>query len=73
MPSPAQSAMDGDQTTRARVRARLQHRPYGPRNGKRTPDIGVDCGPDLVLIEVTSGRFTLPTLVEGDPEKAART
>ncbi len=47
-------------------------RPYGPGNGKRTPDICVDCGPDLVLIEVTSGRFTLPTLVEGDPEKAAR-
>jgi len=46
-------------------------RPYGPGNGKRTPDICVDCGPDLVLIEVTSGRFTLPTLVEGDPEKGA--
>ena len=46
-------------------------RPYGPGNGKRTPDICVDCGADLVLIEVTSGRFTLPTLVEGDPEKAA--
>jgi hypothetical protein len=46
-------------------------RPYGPGNGKRTPDICVDCGPDLVLIEVTSGRFTLPTLVDGNPEKAA--
>jgi hypothetical protein len=47
-------------------------RPYGTGDGKRTPDICVDCGPDLVLIEVTSGRFTLPTLEEGDPEKAAR-
>jgi hypothetical protein len=47
-------------------------RPYGPGNGKRSPDICVDCGSDLVLIEVTSGRFTIPTLVEGDPEKAAR-
>jgi hypothetical protein len=46
-------------------------RPYGPGDGKRTPDICVDCGPDLILIEVTSGRFTLPTLIEGDPEKAA--
>jgi hypothetical protein len=46
-------------------------RPYGPGNGKRTPDICVDCGPDLILIEVASGRFTLPTLIEGDPEKAA--
>lgn len=46
-------------------------RPYGLRNGKRTPDICVDCGPDLILIEVASGRFTLPTLIEGDPERAA--
>jgi hypothetical protein len=44
--------------------------PYGPGNGKRSPDICVDCGPDLILIEVASGRFTLPTLIEGDPEKA---
>jgi hypothetical protein len=44
---------------------------YGPGNGKRTPHIWVDCGPDLLLIEVTSGRFTLPTLIEGDPDKAA--
>jgi len=27
-------------------------RPYGPGNGKRTPDICVDCGPDVILIEV---------------------
>jgi hypothetical protein len=46
-------------------------RPYGPGNGKRTPDICVDCGPDLILIEVASGRFTLPTLIEGDSQKAA--
>lgn len=46
-------------------------RPYGPGNGKRSPDICVDCGPDLVLIEVTSGRFTRQTLVEADIEKAA--
>jgi hypothetical protein len=45
--------------------------PYGPGKGKRTPDICVDCGPDLILFEVASGRFTLPTLIEGDPEKAA--
>jgi len=31
----------------------------------------VDCGPDVILIEVASGRFTLPILIEGDPEKAA--
>ncbi|HEX2233041.1 MAG TPA: hypothetical protein VHG69_06710, partial [Thermoleophilaceae bacterium] len=44
---------------------------YGRGGGKKSPDMSVDCGPDLVLIEVASGRFALPTLIEGDPEKAA--
>lgn len=43
---------------------------YGPGDGKRSPDVSVDCGLDLVLIEVCSGRFTLRTLLEGDPAAA---
>jgi hypothetical protein len=41
---------------------------YG--EGKKSPDIAVDCGRDLVLFEVTSGRFTLRTLLEGSVEAA---
>ncbi len=44
--------------------------PYGRGKGKRSPDVAVDCGPDLVLFEVCSGRFTLRTVVEGSPDAA---
>jgi hypothetical protein len=44
--------------------------PYGRGGGKLSPDVAVDCGPDLVLIEVCGGRFTLRTVVEGDTDAA---
>lgn len=44
--------------------------PYGRGNGKRSPDVAVACGPDLILIEVCSGRFTLRTVIEGSPDAA---
>jgi hypothetical protein len=47
-------------------------RPFGKGGGKLTPDVCIDCGLDLVLGEVASGRFTLPTLVDGDAEAAAK-
>jgi hypothetical protein len=34
----------------------------------KTPDVAVDLGPDLVLMEVVSGRLTLRTRVSGDTE-----
>jgi hypothetical protein len=34
-----------------------------------TPDIAIDCGLDLVLIEVTSSHLTTRSLIDGDPEK----
>ena len=37
-----------------------------PQGRRRTPDIAIDRGPDLVLIEVCSGRLSLPTLIRGD-------
>jgi sirohydrochlorin ferrochelatase len=43
---------------------------YGRGGGKLSPDVVVDCGPDLVLIEVCGGRFTLRTIVEGDADVA---
>jgi hypothetical protein len=43
---------------------------YGRGKGKLSPDVAVDCGPDLVLIEVCSGRFTLRTIIEGSPAAA---
>jgi hypothetical protein len=43
---------------------------YGRGAGKLSPDVVVDCGPDLVVMEVYSGRFTLRTVVEGDAEAA---
>jgi hypothetical protein len=45
---------------------------YGPGGGKKSPDIAVDCGTDLVFFEITSGRFTLRTVLEGSPEGALR-
>ena len=43
---------------------------YGRGGGKLSPDVAVDCGPDLVLMEVCGGRFTLQTVVEGDADLA---
>jgi len=48
----------------------LGEQKYGRGGGKRSPDVAMDCGPDLVLIEVCGGRFTLRTVVEGDPDAA---
>jgi hypothetical protein len=43
---------------------------YGRGEGKLSPDVAIDCGSDLVLFEVCSGRFTLRTIIEGSPEAA---
>lgn len=43
---------------------------YGRGKGKLSPDAVVDCGPDLVVMEVCSGRFTLRTVIEGSAEAA---
>lgn len=48
----------------------LGEQKYGRGGGKRSPDVSVDCGPDLVLIEVCGGRFTLRTILEGDADAA---
>jgi hypothetical protein len=40
-----------------------------PDGHRKSPDVAVDLGPDLVLFEVASGRLTLPTRVVGTPEK----
>lgn len=45
---------------------------YGRGGGKRTPDVAIDLGEDLVLVEVVSGRFTVGTRVLGDPEAVRR-
>lgn len=42
--------------------------PYGPRGGKRTSDVAIDLGPDLVLIEVVSARFATDVRVYGNAE-----
>jgi hypothetical protein len=42
--------------------------PYGPHGGKRTSDVAIDLGPDLVLIEVVSARFASDVRVYGNPE-----
>jgi hypothetical protein len=39
-----------------------------PAGEARTPDIAIDLGPDLVLIEVTGGRPTEKSLVDAEPE-----
>lgn len=41
---------------------------YGPGGGKRTSDIAIDLGLDLVLIEVVSARFAANVRVYGNPE-----
>jgi hypothetical protein len=41
---------------------------YGPHGGKRTSDVTIDLGFDLVLIEVVSARFATDVRVYGDPE-----
>jgi hypothetical protein len=43
---------------------------YGRGGGKLSPDVAVDCGPDLVLAEVCGGRFTLRTIIEGNADAA---
>jgi hypothetical protein len=43
--------------------------PYG--NGKVTPDVAIDLGLDLVLIEVRSGYLREDTRVSGDPREFA--
>jgi hypothetical protein len=41
--------------------------PYGHRGGKRTSDVAIDLGTDLVLVEVVSARFATNVRVYGDP------
>ncbi len=46
---------------------------YGRKGSeKKSPDIAFDGGTDIALFEVTSGRFTLATVLEGSPEAAMR-
>jgi hypothetical protein len=43
--------------------------PYEARGGeRRTPDVGIDLTPDLILIEVTSSRLTEKSIVDADPD-----
>lgn len=45
----------------------------GPKKDRvRTPDVAVDAGEDLVLMEVVSGRFTYGSLVQGNEDTLAR-
>lgn len=47
--------------------------PYETRDGeKRTPDVLIDMGPDLICIEITSGQLTLESLVEATAEAVRR-
>ncbi|HEU4393327.1 MAG TPA: hypothetical protein VFR04_06800 [Solirubrobacterales bacterium] len=48
----------------------LGEQKYGRGGGNLSPDVAVDCGPDLVLMEVCGGRFTLRSVVEGDADAA---
>lgn len=48
------------------------HGEYQSRAGIHTPDVAIDFGPDLVLMEVVSKRLTIPTTVKGDPVAVQR-
>jgi hypothetical protein len=41
---------------------------YGRRGGKRTSDVAIDLGTDLVVIEVVAARFATDVRVYGNPE-----
>jgi hypothetical protein len=44
-------------------------KPYPAKGGeRRTPDISIDLTPDLVLLEITSSRLTVQSLIDADPE-----
>jgi hypothetical protein len=43
--------------------------PYGRGDGKRTSDVAVDLGQDLVLFEVSNSRLRADTLILGDNER----
>jgi hypothetical protein len=43
--------------------------PYGRGGGKRTSDVAVDLGQDLVLFEVSNSRLRADTLILGDNER----
>ena len=45
--------------------------PFGPHRDKRTSDIVIDLGPDLILIEVVSARFATGVRVYGNPDVLA--
>jgi hypothetical protein len=46
---------------------------YGRKGQKKkSPDVAFDGGTDIVLFEVTSGRFTLDTVLDGSPEAAMK-
>jgi len=43
--------------------------PYPAKGGThRTPDVAIDLGPDLILIEVTASRLTEKSVVDADPD-----
>jgi hypothetical protein len=43
--------------------------PYGPGGQKKTSDVAVDLGLDLVLVEVSTSRLRADTLIIGDTER----
>jgi hypothetical protein len=45
--------------------------PFGRHGGKRTSDVAIDLGMDLVLIEVVAARFATDVRVYGNPEVLA--
>lgn len=47
----------------------VQRTPHGE---SRTPDVALDYGRDLLLVEVTSGRPTVNSIVDADPEAIRR-
>lgn len=48
-------------------------RTYGPKGQKKkSPDVAYDGGTDIALFELTSGRFTLDTVLDGSPEAAMK-
>ena len=48
------------------------HGEHQSKAGIHSPDVAIDFGPDLVLMEVVSKRLTLNTTVRGDPEAVAK-
>lgn len=62
----ARSVFDGERPIEGGRVHGEQH--FGPHGGKRTSDVAIDFGPDLVLIEVVAARFSAEMRVYGNPD-----